>query len=827
MRVFQQSAFETHRLYWGLGLFLIWALVPMNTFSQVKVGALLPLTGEVSVLGETALVTIQLAKKHYESVFEGEEIDVVVRDTEANPQVALQQMQELHQDGIRAFVGPFLSMCVEEIQSYANENELLVISPSSTSMALAQNDMVYRLIANDQYNIHAYLTYFDNQDIDSIALLYRDDIYGNTYVETIRSLAEEYGITIVGQVPYQVGTSEYQESIQELSALVQSGIDTSGAEKTVVLAISLDELGPIMKDASLVETLSQVHWFSSESSEHIDEFYTDTSVAAFADQTRFTFGTVSAQNFYHPIYPHNHDFSLALAQVEESMNSAPQDNLVAYIYDAFCLAVQSEKLADSVGGLKLAIEQASQTLIGLSLYIFFDENGDRDNGVISFKRFSLTDGGHTLVLTASYSKDAGDFGIYNPFYYYEYDIDDSDRTITVGALLSLTGSNATMGQSIEKTLEMVKQDITDYLKREFTENSEFNIIVTDTNSDPQIALEKLQELHQQGINAFIGPLSSAEISMVAEYANENNIFLLSPSSTSLELAQDDMVFRFALDNGKLSNAAAAFIAGEDIDYIQPVYRNDIYGADIYQAIKTNVESLGLVCGEGIAYEPTVSDFSDVVTLLGESIATANATYGADKTSVLMISFDEAIDLLNTISPQSSLRDVRWFGSDGLALNSMILDDPEARQFAVDTEFTAFGPGNVSYIPFDIYGHVIRNTLRDYIGKQPGAYDYLAHDAAWQFALFAVKQTLLGSDGVDLKELFVDLASSVKVGFQIYALNEFGDSTFGYCEFYTVVMNDQIPSWNHVAKYTYHIAYEGLDYLQAEDPVTSLIDWSIY
>jgi branched-chain amino acid transport system substrate-binding protein len=798
--------------------------VTPNLFAQetVKVGALIPFSGGLSIMGKTAQAALDTAESNVERLFFDMDIEIIAEDTETNPDVALEKIKILHDQGIKVIIGPFSSSCVEKIKPFADENHILIISPTSTSPSLAEDDMIFRMHLNDNYKAAAVAEFMQQQDYQSVALLYRDDTYGNEYASAFKPLWSDLGGTIFGEVKYSVDQSDFTDTVQQLNQIVQDNVGS--ASQTVVLTISYEEIGDIAKAASQHEALSQVKWIENESASHIDAFLNDADVKNFALQTEFTFASIAAQELYHPYYPHVPKCENLLTQIYESTNEKLQEDIIFYVYDSFQVGCFAALLVDFMDTKESFIE-LSHELFGISSFLIFDENGDRSNGATGFHRFMESDGQAGWGLVATYRTPQPPFELYVPYSYYEYPPIYTDRSVKIGALLSLTGDNASMGLQMQKTLDMAGSDLTKYLKRQFTENSSIEIVSVDTASDPQVALDKIQELHSQGVELFIGPLTSSELHSVANYANDNGLILLSPSSTSLDLAIDDSIFRLALDNGKMANALAEYLKDVGIEFVQTVYRDDIYGADLYTVFKEKFEAIGGTCAEGVSYSVDTTDFSETVDFITDGIASAAAIHETTNTAVLAIALDEAVNLFNVIPEDSILREVRWFGGDGLSQNSSIANDPSAYSFALATDFTTFSPGNTSYDIFGMFERSWRNVLRDFIGSTPAAYDYMAYDAAWFLTMLSVKEDYAERE-FDRNGILVELVNHAQGPFQFYTFNSSGDSQYGYTDFYRLRDGTNGAYWSTTAKYSYQFNGETLYNF---DPVsdTAVMEWSLY
>ena len=121
---------------------------------------------------------------------------------------------------------------------------------------------------------------------------------------------------------------------------------------------------------------------------------------------------------------------------------------------------------------------------------------------------------------------------------------ETGDTVNIGALLPLSGVRASSGKSTEAALERAVEDVNDYFSRT-NSSMRFNVVVQDTESDPAISLEKLKLLKENGIRIVIGPATSANVEAVKDYADKNDILILSHSSTAPSLAvAGDNLFRF-------------------------------------------------------------------------------------------------------------------------------------------------------------------------------------------------------------------------------------------------------------------------------------------
>ena len=107
-------------------------------------------------------------------------IRVVYENTETKPTVALEKLKVLYGQGVKIVVGPMASSEVRQIKTYADENKILVFSPSSTATDLAiPDDYIFRNVPDDtvQGRVIAKLLYELGYKV--IVLVWRGDTWGD------------------------------------------------------------------------------------------------------------------------------------------------------------------------------------------------------------------------------------------------------------------------------------------------------------------------------------------------------------------------------------------------------------------------------------------------------------------------------------------------------------------------------------------------------------------------------------------------------------------------------------------------------------------------
>ena len=352
------------------------------------------------------------------------------------------------------------------------------------------------------------------------------------------------------------------------------------------------------------------------------------------------------------------------------------------------------------------------------------------------------------------------------------------ETVNVGVLLPATGDIASHGEDNIIATQLGADDFNAYLS-DNGEPWQMNLIHEDTQTDPIVALEKIQSLNSKGIKFILGTETSAELLNVKSYADSNDMLMISPSSTSPKLAIPDNIFRLIPDDTKQGKVLAELLTADGIKVVVPIYRGDVWGDGLFQSTQDSYVQLGGAFDEGIRYNPEITVFSTEASLLADSVERYIEEYSAEEVAVLMIGFSEVVHFMNSANSYDVLHSVRWYGSDGSANDDAITEDRISSEFATDVTFVA---AQFSAAKNEKYERV-RDHLIETIGSAPNSYAYSSYDSVWLLGLTMLeKQTLdhqIIADGLsETAESYTGAIGSIK-------FNDAGDLEIADYELFTV------------------------------------------
>jgi branched-chain amino acid transport system substrate-binding protein len=273
------------------------------------------------------------------------------------------------------------------------------------------------------------------------------------------------------------------------------------------------------------------------------------------------------------------------------------------------------------------------------------------------------------------------------------------KEFVVGAIIPLTGSYSSIGKPVKVALEKAEQDVNEYSEK-MNSSSRFNLVMANSKSSPEDSLEAIKQLHSIGAKIIVGPATSTAVLGAKEYADTNDIILISYSSTSPLLSiPGDNLLRLVPDDINQAKVIAQRMIDDGIKVVVPIWRGDIYGNELYKSTKYQFEKLGGKMEEGINYKPHTGKFATSLhrinfimwnkdlERLDSIVSEAIKKYGNKSVGVFIISYDEITPILIQSSMYSSLGNIRWYGSDSIAQNHHITKNIDSALFAIKTNFS--------------------------------------------------------------------------------------------------------------------------------------------
>ena len=302
--------------------------------------------------------------------------------------------------------------------------------------------------------------------------------------------------------------------------------------------------------------------------------------------------------------------------------------------------------------------------------------------------------------------------------------------IPIGALLPLSGPLGKFGENDKIAVELAVADVNAFLEK-IGAGWRLRVYIEDTETKPEVALEKLISLQAKGVKAVVGPMASGEILKIKEFADSNKIIVISQSSTSPRVAiPDDYIYRFVPTDVYQGKIAPAYAKALGVTHMILVYLANPWGDGLAAEIKENAKRHGIEVVDELRIPEAALDYSaEVASLASKVNELVEKGISPEKIMVALITYGEAVTFFHSAREYDVLWRVKWFGSDGTAFEYGLQEDPKAAEFTT----TVGLPSPIAAPIGDNYIGVMER-IKERIGRTPEPYAYNSYDAIWVIAL---------------------------------------------------------------------------------------------
>lgn len=371
------------------------------------------------------------------------------------------------------------------------------------------------------------------------------------------------------------------------------------------------------------------------------------------------------------------------------------------------------------------------------------------------------------------------------------------KPIAVNGLFSLTGNWSSLGVTSKAALELAAEDVNEYLAKKDA-LFQITVSVSDTKLDAERAKTLFTKDNNNGVHFIIGPQSSAELAAIKPLVDASKVIVVSQSSTAGSLAiAGDAIFRFCPSDKIEGAAIAATIFKKGIKGLVTVARNDAGNLGLQTSTNAAYSAKGGEIAAIAPYATTTTNFAAVVSAVKEKVTSLSGKYGAASVGVYLASFDECTELFKLAAAEPVLKNVKWFGGDGVVLSTALLSDPTVADFAIATGF--FAPSVGLPMAFESKWKPVADRIKAKTGIEPDAFALAAYDALWTIAYTLEATNGSTGDFTKLKTTFVEQANKNAGITGSDALDDAGDRAQGTFDYFGIVKEGQAYVWKLVSK----------------------------
>ncbi|UCF93832.1 MAG: penicillin-binding protein activator, partial [Desulfobacterales bacterium] len=197
---------------------LIEAIKKDASYNHYAIGCLLPLSGPYETFGLKALRSIELALAQFSAQGSSPALNIIVKDTGADPTKTSRAMQELVEAQVAAIIGPMVT--AETAARQAQDSGIPIITITQKDNIAEIGDNVFRNFITPKMQVEALAAFaFKSLGISRFAILYPDENYGITFMNLFWDEILEYGGQVVALETYNPAHTDFAEPIKKLVGL--------------------------------------------------------------------------------------------------------------------------------------------------------------------------------------------------------------------------------------------------------------------------------------------------------------------------------------------------------------------------------------------------------------------------------------------------------------------------------------------------------------------------------------------------------------------------------------------------------------------------------
>jgi ABC-type branched-subunit amino acid transport system substrate-binding protein len=213
---------------------------------RLVIGRILPETGSLAFLGPPMIqgVNLALADVNAAGGVLGQDVEVLEADEGDDAARATESLARVLAEGANVVVGAAASGQTQEIIQTLSDEQIPECSPSNTSPEFSEQenaDFYFRTVPPDQAVAPVFADKILADGRTNVALVARQDDYGQLLLEETSAALQERGATIAAEVTYDPETTTFDSEIEEITA----------ASPDAVVVVSFAEGGPLV--AGLIE----------------------------------------------------------------------------------------------------------------------------------------------------------------------------------------------------------------------------------------------------------------------------------------------------------------------------------------------------------------------------------------------------------------------------------------------------------------------------------------------------------------------------------------------------------------------------------------------
>ncbi|MBU0665093.1 MAG: ABC transporter substrate-binding protein [Proteobacteria bacterium] len=224
-------------------------LAPAAWAENIKVGAILAVTGPASFLGgpEARTLEMMVADINAKGGINGNSVELIIKDSVANPEKAVSFAKQLiEEDKVLAIIGPSTSGETMQIKKIAEDAKTPLLSCAAAEVIVDPvASYVFKTPQKDSDAVKMIYKEMNKLGLVNVAVLADNTGFGKAGAEQLAKIAPEFGIKIVEKESYDTKDSDLTAPVAKIKANkeVQAIINWSVAPAQSIVVKNVRQAG--------------------------------------------------------------------------------------------------------------------------------------------------------------------------------------------------------------------------------------------------------------------------------------------------------------------------------------------------------------------------------------------------------------------------------------------------------------------------------------------------------------------------------------------------------------------------------------------------------
>ncbi|MBW2333906.1 MAG: penicillin-binding protein activator [Deltaproteobacteria bacterium] len=242
-----------------------WAIKPQELLQMIDerlevrpnvIGCLLPLSGPFALYGQEVLNGLELG---FDIFQENEEslssMELVIRDTEGDPEIAIEAIKELTvKEKALVTIGPLISKVAEGVVEKAQELGMPIITLSQSDAITKKGEMVFQNCLNPEDQLRSLVNkVVGEMGLIRFAILYPANSYGKYFMNKLWDKVESNGGVITAVESYDPKSTDFAVEIKKMVGLFYPRPKPNIEEEEEEKEEDTEQLGQKMEEQDLEE----------------------------------------------------------------------------------------------------------------------------------------------------------------------------------------------------------------------------------------------------------------------------------------------------------------------------------------------------------------------------------------------------------------------------------------------------------------------------------------------------------------------------------------------------------------------------------------------